>query len=35
VRARLRSDDTDLLPEGRPFLDLGAALAQAARAWTA
>lgn len=34
VRLRLRSDEPDLLPGGRPFLDLSAALREAARAWT-
>jgi hypothetical protein len=33
IRLRVRGSD-DLLPEGRPFLDLGRALAEAARAWT-
>jgi hypothetical protein len=33
VRLRLRSGDTELLPDGRPFVDVGAALAEAARAW--
>jgi hypothetical protein len=33
VRLRMRSDDPQLLPEGRPFVDLGAALGEAARAW--
>lgn len=32
IRLRVRQDE-DLLPGGRPFLDLGAALAEAARAW--
>jgi hypothetical protein len=30
---RVRGADADLLPGGRPFLDVGAALAEAARAW--
>ena len=33
VRLRLRSSARDLLPAGRPFLDLGAALQEAAAAW--
>jgi hypothetical protein len=33
IRLRVRSQVEDLLPGGRPFLDLGAALAEAARAW--
>ncbi len=33
VRLRLE-DSADLLPGGRPFLDLGAALAEAAREWS-
>jgi hypothetical protein len=33
IRLRVRSKDHDLLPGGRPFLDLGAALAEAAHAW--
>jgi hypothetical protein len=33
VRARLRSDDPSLLVDGRPFVDLGAALTEAARRW--
>ena len=38
IRLRLRAgdepDDRSLLPEGRPFLDLGAALHETARRWT-
>jgi hypothetical protein len=33
IRLRVRGRDDELLPQGRPFLDLGAALAEAARAW--
>jgi hypothetical protein len=33
IRLRLRGQDEDLLPGGRPFLDLGAAFSEAARAW--
>jgi hypothetical protein len=33
VRLRLRSEQTELLVDGRPFLDVAAALAEAARAW--
>lgn len=33
VRARLRSDDPSLLVDGKPFVDLGAALVEAARRW--
>jgi hypothetical protein len=33
IRLRVRAQNDDLLPDGRPFLDLGAALAEAARAW--
>jgi hypothetical protein len=33
IRLRVRGKDDELLPQGRPFLDLGAALAEAARAW--
>jgi hypothetical protein len=38
IRMRMRSpgakeEEQDLLPGGRPFLDLGAAFAEAARAW--
>ncbi len=33
VRLRLRGGDRDLLPDGRPFLDLPAALREAARGW--
>ncbi len=33
IRLRLRAQDEDLLPGGRPFLDLSAAFAEAARAW--
>lgn len=32
IRLRVQTDE-DLLPGGRPFLDLGAAIAEAARAW--
>ena len=32
IRLRVRQTD-ELLPGGRPFLDLGAAIAEAARAW--
>ena len=34
IRLRVRSGNTDLLPDGRPFLDLAAALHEAARAWS-
>ncbi len=33
IRLRVRSDERELLPGGRPFLDLGAALAEVAREW--
>ena len=33
IRLRVRSGEDDLLPGGRPFLDLAAALKEAARAW--
>jgi len=33
VRLRLRSDAPELLIDGRPFLDVAAALSEAARAW--
>jgi hypothetical protein len=33
LRLRLRSETPDLLPEGRPFLDLGRALREVAEAW--
>jgi len=33
LRLRMRSATRELLPEGRPFLDLGAALQEAAEAW--
>lgn len=33
VRARLRSEDPALLVDGKPFVDLGAALTEAARRW--
>ncbi len=33
LRLRLRSSAPDLLPAGRPFLDLGAALHELAEAW--
>ena len=33
IRIRMRAPEQDLLPDGRPFLDLGAAFAEAARAW--
>ncbi|HLK91803.1 MAG TPA: hypothetical protein VKZ18_18070 [Polyangia bacterium] len=33
LRLRLRSPTPDLLPEGRPFLDLGHALHEVAEAW--
>ena len=33
IRLRVRSGENDLLPGGRPFLDLAAALKEAARAW--
>lgn len=33
VRIRLRHADRELLPDGRPFLDLAAALEEAARGW--
>lgn len=32
IRLRIQQSE-DLLPDGRPFLDLGAALAEVARAW--
>ena len=34
IRLRVRSGETELLPEGRPFLDLATALHEAARAWS-
>lgn len=34
IRLRVRSGNSDLLPDGRPFLDLAAALHEAARAWS-
>ncbi|HEY8923025.1 MAG TPA: hypothetical protein VIU64_01520 [Polyangia bacterium] len=34
IRLRVRSGNDDLLPAGRPFLDLAAALHEAARAWS-
>jgi hypothetical protein len=34
IRLRLRGRERDLLPAGKPFLDLGSAFAEAARAWT-
>ncbi len=34
IRLRLRAEDPDLLPSGKPFLDLGAALGQAATVWS-
>jgi hypothetical protein len=34
IRLRLRGREREILPAGRPFLDLGAAFAEAARAWT-
>lgn len=33
IRLRVRSGEDDLLPGGRPFLDMAAALKEAARAW--
>lgn len=33
IRLRVRSEETELLPGDRPFLDLGAALAEAAKEW--
>jgi hypothetical protein len=33
IRLRLRTSEPELLPDGRPFLDLGAALREAARGW--
>ena len=33
IRLRMRAGEEDLMPDGRPFLDLGAALGEAARAW--
>jgi hypothetical protein len=33
IRLRVRAGEEELMPEGRPFLDLGNALAEAARAW--
>jgi hypothetical protein len=33
IRLRVRASNDELLPDGRPFIDLGAALAEAARAW--
>jgi hypothetical protein len=35
VRTRLRSETPDLFVDGRPFVDLGAALQEAARRWGA
>jgi hypothetical protein len=34
IRLRLRGRERELLPAGRPFLDLGAAFSEAARSWT-
>ena len=34
IRLRVRSEHKDLLPDGRPFLDVGGALAEAAREWS-
>ena len=33
LRLRMRSNTPELLPDGRPFLDLGRALREAAEAW--
>jgi hypothetical protein len=33
IRLRVRSPEADLLPEGRPFLDLAEAFAEAAQEW--
>jgi hypothetical protein len=33
IRLRVRGYNDELMPDGRPFIDLGAALAEAARAW--
>jgi hypothetical protein len=33
VRLRARDEEASLLPDGRPFLDLGAALHETARRW--
>jgi hypothetical protein len=33
LRLRLRAPSRELMPSGRPFLDLGAALHEAAEAW--
>ena len=33
IRLRVRSEEGALLPEGRPFLDLGRAFAEAAQEW--
>ncbi len=33
LRLRLRSATPDVLPDGRPFLDLGQALHEVAEAW--
>lgn len=34
IRLRVRSADPALLPQGRPFLDLGRAIAEVAREWS-
>jgi hypothetical protein len=34
IRLRVRSPERELLPNGRPFLDLAPALAEAARGWS-
>lgn len=34
IRLRVASAETALLPDGRPFLDLGAAIKEAAREWS-
>jgi hypothetical protein len=33
LRLRMRSNTPELLPDGRPFLDLGRALREVAEAW--
>ena len=33
IRLRMRSAESGLFPGGRPFLDIGAALTEAARGW--
>jgi hypothetical protein len=34
IRLRLQGPESDLLPQGRPFIDLGRAIAEAAREWS-